>query len=142
MSGQKYPNTLARIIANTQEMADLPFNEAHGPCWCWMLAVNRKGYGYLSIRLPGKRNPQGFSVHRLAWELIKGPLSGSDVSLDHLCGRKRCWNPSHLEPLTVQYHQLRELARRGITYRAASYDAVVQGLANWARVNGVQGTLV
>ncbi|MCA1569337.1 MAG: HNH endonuclease [Chloroflexi bacterium] len=39
-------------------------------------------------------------VHRLAWETIVGPIP-ADMTLDHLCRNKSCWNPAHLEIVTA-----------------------------------------
>jgi hypothetical protein len=62
-------------------------------CWMWLASTNSKGYG--KFGQGGKTRP----AHRVAYELVKGPIPEGMV-LDHLCQRRRCVNPSHLEPVT------------------------------------------
>lgn len=73
-------------------------------CWIWMFGIRKDGYGRCS---PG---PGGGSrlAHVRAWEQIKGPVPKGLV-LDHLCRRRNCVNPSHLEPVTNE-----ENVRRGM----------------------------
>jgi hypothetical protein len=59
-------------------------------CWLWTGAT-RRGYGHL---FPNK------VAHRLAYEWLVGPIPDG-LTLDHLCGVKRCVNPSHLEAVTI-----------------------------------------
>lgn len=66
-------------------------------CWFWKRA---QGYGY--FQMDGK----GILAHRLAYELLVGPIPAG-LELDHLCGRKNCVNPEHLEAVTHQENCLR-----------------------------------
>lgn len=68
-------------------------DEASG-CWIWEGALHVYGYGKFY------RNQKRDPAHRVGWELYKGPIP-SGMVLDHLCRRKNCVNPDHLEPVTV-----------------------------------------
>lgn len=70
-------------------------------CWIWRGSINNWGYGIYSAR-----RTSGIA-HRIAYELINGPIPDG-LQLDHLCRRRCCVNPQHLEPVT-----LKENLRRG-----------------------------
>ncbi|MHA6764687.1 HNH endonuclease signature motif containing protein [Streptacidiphilus sp. PAMC 29251] len=73
-----------------------------GPCWAWTGCMNTKtGYGVFG----GKGRTQ--LAHRNAYEYQLGPIPDGLV-LDHLCRRRSCVRPEHLEPVTQ-----RENLRRG-----------------------------
>jgi hypothetical protein len=76
-------------------------------CWFWTGVVNGSGYG--STWLGGK----WVGAHRLAYETLRGPIP-AHYDIDHLCRRRLCVNPEHLEPVTR-----RENLRRGKTVVAA-----------------------
>ena len=71
-------------------------------CWTWNGCVGSKGYG--SIALNGK----SVLVHRLAYELLVGPIPDG-LQIDHRChnddrscsggkcDHRICWRPDHLE---------------------------------------------
>lgn len=68
-----------------------------GECWIW--PGSKRGrrphlYGFLSVR--GKRH----ATHRFAYELVREPIPGG-LTLDHLCRTPLCFNPAHLEPVTL-----------------------------------------
>lgn len=69
--------------------------DVRGPdeCWLWLFSVSTSGYGqfYFSGRL--------HTAHRVAYELVKGPIPDG-LQLDHLCRNRRCCNPAHLDPVT------------------------------------------
>jgi hypothetical protein len=76
-------------------------------CWEWTGCLNSDGYGHMQVA--GRVR----STHRLAYELIVGPIPQGLV-LDHLCRNRACARPDHLEPVTNE-----ENIRRGIWARAA-----------------------
>ncbi len=59
-------------------------------CLLWTGYINHKGYGRITVK-------RGFimSVHRLAWELVYGPIPGG-LHVLHDCDIRRCVNVDHL----------------------------------------------
>lgn len=79
----------------------------HGPDGCWIYTGNlRRGYGRVSA---GKG--RDFIAHRYAYLELVGPVP-EGLTLDHLCRDRRCVNPAHLEPVTIE-----ENLRRAEPYR-------------------------
>ena len=75
-------------------------------CWLWKGTINPvTGYGAISITCELKKH-KGLSPHRVAYELIKGPIPVG-LDLDHLCRNPPCVNPAHLEPVTRKENLLR-----------------------------------
>jgi len=64
-------------------------------CWEWQGYVGKNGYA--SFRMAGTTR----SVHRISFELAKGPIPEGLV-IDHLCRVRHCVNPDHLEAVTQQ----------------------------------------
>jgi hypothetical protein len=82
-----------------------------GPCWLWQGRLGRNGYGrawYSPYR-------KEIGCHRLLYLELIGPIKKGLV-LDHLCNRRACCSPWHMEPVTIQ-----ENTRRGnaILYKKA-----------------------
>lgn len=63
-------------------------------CWIWTGAKIPAGYGQMSRRVDGK--VVTVRAHRLAYEMLVGPIA-PDLEIDHLCRRRACVNPAHLE---------------------------------------------
>jgi len=93
-----------------------------GACWLWTAGKTAQGYG-------GFHPVKGQTVlaHRYAYELLVGPIPTGRV-IDHLCRRRECVKPTHLEAVTNL-----ENLRRGAGY------ALRNGLRT-ACVNGHQYT--
>lgn len=64
-------------------------------CWDWIGGCTGNGYGAFVPELGG---PQ-VRAHRFVYELLVGPIPAG-LQLDHLCRRRRCVRPGHLEPVT------------------------------------------
>lgn len=62
-------------------------------CLVWTGTVNSAGYGQISTH--GRKS----YVHRVAWELVNGPIS-EGLQLDHLCRVRSCLAVEHLEVVT------------------------------------------
>lgn len=79
-----------------------------GPCAEWQ-GARTNGYGRFTIRFGRGRggHQQTFQAHRMAYELLVGPIPGGLV-IDHLCRNPACVNPDHMEPVTIA-----ENVRRG-----------------------------
>jgi hypothetical protein len=71
------------------------------PCVQWTGAISSTGYGNLKVE------GQTVLAHRLSYQMAYGRIPEGMV-LDHLCSRRRCTNPLHLDPVPQ-----RENVRRG-----------------------------
>ncbi|MFE1731679.1 HNH endonuclease signature motif containing protein [Streptomyces bacillaris] len=78
---------------------------APGPLGCWDWTAHVKPNGYGQFKVAGR--PQ--YAHRVAYELVRGPIPRGLV-IDHLCRRRHCVNPDHLEVVTTRTN-----IRRGIS---------------------------
>lgn len=78
-------------------------------CLVWTGAIQPSGYG--QVRLFGR----AFRVHRVAYELQKGPIPAGLV-LDHRCHNRACVNPDHLAPTTAD-ENLRNVAPAEVRHR-------------------------
>lgn len=67
-----------------------------GRCWTWT-ASTVDGYGRFwdGTRTAGG-NPRSVLAYKWAWEQEHGPVP-EGLELDHLCRRRHCVRPSHLE---------------------------------------------
>lgn len=71
--------------------------DSHG-CWLWTGCLNVYGYGVM-----GHKNRQ-VHTHRLGYFIFRGdiPDSATGLQLDHLCRVRSCFNPWHLEIVTIR----------------------------------------
>jgi hypothetical protein len=65
-----------------------------------MGSTNNRGYG--QFRLDG--SPR--LAHRVVYTFFRGPIP-AELTLDHLCGVRRCVRPPHLEAVTLKVNLLR-----------------------------------
>ncbi len=72
-------------------------------CWVWTRYLDASGYGRL--RVDGRKT----LAHRAAFELLRGPIP-EGLQIDHLCRRRACVNPDHLEPVSLQENVARGLS--------------------------------
>ena len=93
------PNYAKRARARTTEQRFWPLVQKTSGCWLFTGARDRDGYG--QFRANGM-----YKAHRMAYELIKGPIPKGLV-LDHLCDTPSCVNPDHLNPTTNKRNILR-----------------------------------
>lgn len=67
-------------------------------CWLWL---GSQGGGH-----PGdhygmfRQGNQRLSTHRVAWELLMGPIE-PEYTIDHICENKLCCNPRHMQQATL-----------------------------------------
>lgn len=69
-------------------------------CWIWAGATSVGGYGRIQV------DGQSRTASRVAYTIVKGSIPES-LQLDHLCRRRACINPDHLEPVTPRENVLR-----------------------------------
>lgn len=65
--------------------------ESDDGCWLWQGALKSNGYG---------RVDRSTLAHRWAYQAFVGPIP-DDLVVDHLCRRKSCVNPLHMELVTI-----------------------------------------
>ena len=75
-------------------------------CWIWHGSVDGSGYGLVWFRHHTER------IHRVifAWRIkpiSRGIYARSADRIDHLCRRRNCCNPEHLESVTQRTNVLR-----------------------------------
>lgn len=70
-------------------------------CWLWESKLDKQGYGIKWIG--GKAH----LAHLLVYEHEIGPVP-KDKALDHLCRRRNCVNPAHLEPVSQSLNERRK----------------------------------
>jgi hypothetical protein len=80
-----------------------------GDCWVWTGAA-AQGYGRI------QDNGICYQTHRLAYELLVGPIPTGAV-IDHLCRKRLCCNPAHLEPVSVAENNIRGVGWAGVNAR-------------------------
>lgn len=91
-------------------MRDSPFwrqveKRGHRGCWVWTGKTDKDGYGVY----------RGRSAHRVAWELVNGPIPRGKV-LDHRrCDHKLCVRPSHVKP-SSHFENLARAHRQGAVH--------------------------
>lgn len=64
-----------------------------GDCRVWALGVNSGGYG----------------PHKKVWQVVNGEIPAG-MQIDHLCRRRNCINPAHLELVTPSMNARRSAA--------------------------------
>jgi hypothetical protein len=68
-------------------------------CWLWVDSLDRDGYGTIWTGGPKQ-------AHREFYKQLVGPVADGLV-LDHLCRRRACVRPDHLEPVKGAVNDLR-----------------------------------
>lgn len=74
-------------------------------CWNWQRWITRSGYG--EARMFGQNCP----AHRVAYELVKGPIRHGLFVL-HSCDNRACCNPAHLS-LGTHRDNMDDMLRKG-----------------------------
>lgn len=77
--------------------------EIKTPCLVWSGWNNGKGHG--NARVNGKK----VYIHRHSYELANNVTLSTDDIVDHLCRNRPCWNPDHLEHVTMGVNTARGL---------------------------------
>jgi hypothetical protein len=69
-------------------------------CWDWLAYTNYRGYGEVAY------NGKKVNAYKLMYELFV-QIVPEGLVLDHLCRRRICVNPDHLEPVTQEVNMSR-----------------------------------
>lgn len=96
-------------------------------CWTWTGAILPNGYGMASV---GGRK---VGAHRLSHELFVGPIP-EGFEVDHLCRKKDCVNPTHLEAVTPLENTRR--AHAHINHCPAGHPKTPENLIPQAKGSG------
>lgn len=123
---RRYNSLADRIRANIVETPPPPNTGLTTPCWIWQGSRNARGYGWITMRFKGIKNPKKRLVHRLTLVVFRGYQWHEIEYSMHKCSVKQCCSPDHLDPGTRQenvdyYHQV-EKPRMAI---ASTEDGVV-----------------
>jgi hypothetical protein len=87
-----------------------------GDCLIWQGSLNSKGYGLIAVE--GRTT----LVHRAAWADRYGPIPDG-MTVDHLCGEKRCANTGHMELVSRSANASRANApRRAATHCGRGHE--------------------
>lgn len=80
--------TLARFWSKVDKNGPVPPHRPElGPCWVWIGAKNRSGYGLFWAK------PRMQLAHRMSWTIANSEPSDHVL---HSCDNPSCVNPSHL----------------------------------------------
>ncbi len=84
-------------------------------CWFWTGSIRKDGYG--AFGGCGRRKAgKSLLAHRAAYELTRGAIP-KGLTLDHLCRKRNCVNPKHLEPVTRLENVMRGVSQWAINAR-------------------------
>jgi hypothetical protein len=87
------------------------------PCLLWNGWSNGKGHG--KFKLCGKT----LYLHRHSFSLANATTLDTDDVIDHLCRRRACWNPFHLENVTMKVNTNRGIGAQHQFRRREEYDS-------------------
>jgi hypothetical protein len=91
----RHGSLFLRLLANSIESETSSYRGT--PCWDYTGPKNGKGYGRLSMRVPGRASPVGKIPHRLMAELVlQRTLHPDQETVEHACGNASCINYLHL----------------------------------------------
>lgn len=95
------------LTPQEQVRFDSKIDHTNGECWLWIGPLDKDGYGSFYLRRRNRR------AHRVAWFAMNGPIPEGMV-VNHVCGRRNCVNPRHMNVVTPRENTLRD--SRSIPY--------------------------
>jgi hypothetical protein len=95
-------------------------------CWEWTLSTASGGYGGFRITdTAGLTLPKITLIHRWAYWLTTGEL---DETIHHICANRLCFNPAHLEKISLSQNIGEMLARKSLLQRISHLEEKVKRL--------------
>lgn len=88
-------------------------------CWLWVGGTRTNGYGMFAVK-NGTRWTQT-TAHRFAYQVCVGAIPDG-FEVDHLCRRRNCVRPEHLEAVTVAENRRRRDVKPGFDYPTTYED--------------------
>jgi hypothetical protein len=80
-------------------------------CWLWTGFKGNSGYGNFEINNNKKDGRVTMKVHRLSYEIFKGPIP-EGMLVCHTCDVRECCNPEHLW-LGTQQQNIADMMAKG-----------------------------
>lgn len=103
-----HPESLPFDMADNYAARFAAMVETTRECWFWRGAVDSGGYGQFA----GKR------AHRVAWELVNGPIEQGQF-VCHRCDTRDCVRPNHMF-LGDHYANMEDMVSKGRSTRGVS----------------------
>jgi hypothetical protein len=97
------------MMGEMEQFLEKTIPEPNSGCLLWTAGADRQGYGLFHCYNDGKRGLK--RAHRMAWELVNGPISPGQVVL-HRCDTPSCVNVDHLSIGTVSDNNA-DMLRKG-----------------------------
>ena len=122
----KFPYRFAKSIRIVPKPQDARL-EAIGDCWEWIGCLNGKqdhdpksaiggrGYGRVSWTPPKENVARSCQIHRVMFTIFV--CDPGDKLLDHLCRRRACCNPLHLERTNHSINAIRSARVQEMIWR-------------------------
>lgn len=96
-----------------------------GECWIWAGGTSSDGYGRIS------RNGVRQGAHRIAYELVNGPIKDGLFACHH-CDIKKCVRPSHIF-LGTQKDNMQDWTRKGLNKALVNGTLKQEGDSHWTK---------
>lgn len=121
-------------MINQDRFEDKVFVSPDG-CWLWTGAINVDGYGKFAVKRVARL------AHKVSYQLYIGDVPNGMV-LDHLCRKRSCVNPKHLEPVTHTENCHRGSGTLKVCEHGVGMSACKQGCHNIYRKEWVSNRKV
>jgi|SRR6267142_4406312 len=93
--------------------------KSYTDCWHWPNGKTSDGYGIVHY------NGKTTYTHRLFYEALIGKIP-SGLTIDHLCLQKDCFNPRHMEVVTLSENGKRGMQKRCILGHIMTKENIYQ----------------